>query len=77
MPYYEKIINLGVIIMEEKMNGLDEMVEKVGAYCNDNGIEYIFAAVAEGGKYTKLAHNTIANTILKESSKVMRTLIGK
>ncbi len=63
--------------MEEKMNGLDEIVVKIGDYCNENGIEYIFAAVAEGGKFTKLSHNTIANTILKESSKVMRTLIGK
>ncbi len=63
--------------MEEKMNGLNEMVEKVGEYCNENGIEYIFAAAAEGGKHTITSHNTIANTILKESAKVMKALIGK
>lgn len=63
--------------MEEKMVGLDEMVKKVGDYCNENGIEYVFAAVAEGGKFTTISHNTIANTILKESSKVVRALIGK
>ena len=26
--------------MEEKMVGLDEMVKKVGDYCNENSIEY-------------------------------------
>lgn len=63
--------------MEEKMNGLNEMIVKVGEYCTENGIEYIFAAVAEDGKRTIASHNTIANTILKESAKVMKALIGK
>lgn len=63
--------------MEEKMNGLEEMMKGVSAYCSDNKIEYIFAAVAEEGKHTLISHNTIANTVLKEASKVIQTLIGK
>lgn len=61
--------------MEEKMNGLNEMVGKVGEYCNENKIEYVFAAVAEGGKHTLISHNTVANTILKEAAKVIQTLV--
>lgn len=61
--------------MEEKMNGLDKLIEGIGSYCTDNGIEYIFAASAENGKHMRIAHNTIANTILKETSKVIQGLI--
>ena len=61
--------------MEEKMKGLDELVTGVDNYCNENGIEYLFAAVAEGGKYTKISHNTIANAVLKEAAKVIQTLV--
>lgn len=61
--------------MEEKMKGLDPIISEVDTYCNENGIEYLFAAVAEGGKYTKISHNTIANAILKEAAKVVKTLI--
>lgn len=63
--------------MEEKMKGLDKMISEVDTYCNDNSIEYLFAATAEGGKYTKISHNTIANAILKEAAKVVQTLIKK
>lgn len=61
--------------MEEKMEGLDTLISEVDTYCNDNSIEYLFAAVAEGGKYTKISHNTIANAILKEAAKVIQTLV--
>lgn len=63
--------------MDEKMNGLNEMVVKVGDYCNENKIEYIFAAVAEEGKHSLISHNTISNTILKEAAKVVQTIIKK
>ena len=63
--------------MEDKMEGLEKMVEGISEYCNENKIEYVFAAVAEEGKRTLLSHNTIANAILKESAKVVQTLIGK
>lgn len=61
--------------MEEKMNGLDKLVSEVDTYCNENSIEYLFAAIAEGGKYTKISHNTVANAILKEAAKVVQTLV--
>jgi hypothetical protein len=61
--------------MEEQMNGLNEMMKGVNTYCNDNKIEYIFAAVAEGGKHTIVSHNTIANSILKEAAKVIQAFI--
>ena len=61
--------------MEEKINGLNELVTKVGDYCNENGIEYVFAAVAEGGKYTKTSHNNTTNVILKEAAKILKQLI--
>lgn len=61
--------------MEEKMNGLDTLISEVDTYCNENSIEYIFSAVAEGGKYTKISYNTIANSILKEAAKVIQTLV--
>jgi len=61
--------------MEEKMNGLNELVGKVDTYCNENKIEYVFAAVAEGGKYVKVSHNTVANAILKEAAKVIQAFI--
>lgn len=63
--------------MDEKMEGLEKMVEGISEYCNENKIEYIFAAVAEEGKHTLLSHNTIVNNILKESAKVVQALIGK
>lgn len=63
--------------MEEKMKGLDNLIGKVGDYCNENNIEYIFAATAENGTYVKIAHNTIANAVLKEAAKVIQTLIKK
>ena len=61
--------------MEEKMEGLNELVKGVDTYCNDNKIEYLFAAVAENGKYIKISRNTVANAILKEAAKVIETLI--
>lgn len=61
--------------MEEKMNGLNEMVLKVSDYCDENKIEYIFAAVAEGGKHTIISHNTLASTVLKEATKVIQALV--
>lgn len=61
--------------MEEKMNSLNEMVLKVGDYCDENNIEYIFAAVAEGGKHTIISHNTLAHAVLKEATKVIKTLV--
>ena len=63
--------------MEEKMKGLDTLVEGIATYCSDNGIEYIFAATAENGKHSRIAHNILTNAILKETSKVVKTLIGK
>ena len=63
--------------MEEKMKGLEKLIEGVAEYCTENKIEYVFAAVAENGKHVRIAHNTLANTILKESSKVIQALIGK
>jgi hypothetical protein len=66
---------LEVTKMEEKMNGLQEMMVGVSDYCNENKIEYIFAAVAEGGTHSLISHNTIANTILKEAAKVIQTLV--
>lgn len=61
--------------MEEKMNGLDKLVGEVDTYCTENKIEYVFAAVADGGKFVKISHNTVANTILKEAAKVIQTLV--
>lgn len=61
--------------MEEKMNGLNEMMKGVNTYCNDNKIEYIFAAIAEGGKHTIVSHNTLANAILKEAAKVIQAFV--
>lgn len=61
--------------MDEKMNGLNKMVDKIGEYCNENKIEYIFAAVAEEGKHSLISHNTVANSILKEAAKVVQTLV--
>ena len=63
--------------MEEKMKGLDTLIKEVNVYCNKNNIEYLFSAVAEGGKYVKISHNTIVNVILKEANKVIQTLIKK
>ena len=63
--------------MNEKMEVLETMVEGISTYCNENKIEYVFAAVAEEGKHTLLSHSTLANNILKESAKVIQTLIGK
>jgi hypothetical protein len=63
--------------MNEKMEGLEKMIEGVSTYCNDNKIEYVFAAVAEEGKHQFVSHSALANTILKESAKVIQTLIGK
>ena len=63
--------------MNEKMEGLEKLVEGVAEYCNENKIEYIFAAVAEEGKHQLISHSTLANTILKESAKIVQTLIGK
>ena len=63
--------------MNEKMEVLEKMVGEISEYCGENKIEYIFAAVAEEGKHTLLSHSTLANNILKESAKVIQTLIGK
>lgn len=63
--------------MEEKMEGLNKLVGEVDTYCNENKIEYLFAAVAEGGKHIKISRNTVANTVLKEAAKVIETLIKK
>ena len=63
--------------MEEKMNGLETMMEGVSAYCGENKIEYVFAAVADGGKRSLVSHNMIANAVLKESAKVIKALTGK
>lgn len=63
--------------MNEKMEGLEKMIEEVSTYCGENKIEYIFAAVAEEGKHQLVSHSTLANNILKESAKVIQTLIGK
>ena len=63
--------------MNEKMEVLEGMVEGISTYCAENKIEYVFAAVAEEGKHTLLSHSTLANNILKESAKVIQTLIGK
>jgi hypothetical protein len=61
--------------MEEKMKGLEILVSEVDTYCNENSIEYLFTAVAEGGKHTLIKHNTVANAILKEAAKIVKTLI--
>jgi N-acetylglucosamine kinase-like BadF-type ATPase len=61
--------------MEEKMNGLNELINGVDTYCNDNKIEYLFAAVAEEGKHVLIKHNTVANVILKEAAKIVKTLV--
>ena len=63
--------------MNEKMEVLEGMVEGISTYCGENKIEYVFAAVAEEGKHTLLSHSTLANNILKESAKIVQTLIGK
>lgn len=63
--------------MDEKMKELETMVEGISEFCGENKIEYIFAAVAEEGKHQLISHSTLANTILKESAKVVQTLIGK
>ena len=63
--------------MNEKMEVLEKMVEGISEYCGENKIEYVFAAVAEEGKHQLVSHSTLANTILKESAKVIQTLIGK
>ena len=63
--------------MNEKMEVLETMVGEISTYCGENKIEYVFAAVAEEGKHTLLSHSTLANNILKESAKVIQTLIGK
>ena len=63
--------------MNEKMEVLETMVGEISTYCGENKIEYIFAAVADEGKHTLLSHSTLANNILKESAKVIQTLIGK
>ena len=63
--------------MDEKMEVLEGMVEGISTYCGENKIEYVFAAVAEEGAHTLLSHSTLANNILKESAKVIQTLIGK
>lgn len=63
--------------MNEKMEVLETMVGEISKYCGENKIEYVFAAVAEEGKHTLLSHSTLANNILKESAKVIQTLIGK
>lgn len=63
--------------MNDKMEGLEKMIEGVSTYCNENKIEYIFAAVADEGKHQFISHSTLANNILKESAKVVQSLIGK
>jgi len=63
--------------MKEKMESLNLLVKGVDKYCNDNGIEYLFAATAEEGKYTHISHNTITNAILKEAAKIVKTIIIK
>lgn len=62
--------------MNEEMNGLEEMMKGVTTYCNDNKIEYVFAAVADGGKRSLVSHNMIANVVLKESAKIIKALTG-
>jgi hypothetical protein len=66
---------LEVMKMEEKMNGLQEMVKGIDTYCNDNKIEYVFAAIAEEGKHSLISHNIITNAILKEAAKVIQTIV--
>ena len=61
--------------MEEKMKGLDKLISGVNDYCNENGIEYLFAAVAGDGDFVKLSHNTLTNAVLKESAKVVQLLL--
>lgn len=61
--------------MEEKMKGLDKLITEVNKYCNDNNIEYVFTAVADGGKYVKLSRNTITNAVLKNADKILQALI--
>ena len=63
--------------MDEKMKELETMVEGISEFCGENKIEYIFAAVAEEGKHQLISHSTLANTILKESAKVIKALTGK
>ena len=63
--------------MEDKMKELETMVEGISECCGENKIEYIFAAVAEEGKHQLISHSTLANTILKESAKVIKALTGK
>ena len=60
-----------MILMEEKLNVLEEMVSK---YCEENSIEYLLVAVAEKGKYTKISRN-ITNAILMEAEQVIKKLI--
>jgi hypothetical protein len=68
---------LEVMKMEEKMEVLEGMVEGISKFCGENKIEYVFAAVADEGKHTLLSHSTLANNILKESAKIIKTLTGK
>ena len=63
--------------MDEKMKELEIMVEGISEFCGENKIEYVFAAVASEGKHQFISHSALANTILKESAKVIQTLIGK
>jgi hypothetical protein len=63
--------------MEEKMEGLNKIFDGVKDYCEENSIEYLFAATAENGKYVKISNNSIANSVLKEAAKIVQTLIKK
>ena len=61
--------------MEENMKELNQVFEGVKDYCDKNSIEYLFAAVADDGKFVKISRSTLTHTILKEAAKVLDTLI--
>lgn len=62
--------------MEEDMKILELMVsEDIGTFCEEKGIEYVFAAVSKDGKNSIIANNELSNIILKKAFKILRTIV--
>lgn len=61
--------------MNEKMEKLEKMVKVVGDYCDENKIEYVFAATDNEGT-SRLIRNVVNNVVLKESISIIEKLVG-